>query len=207
MNQKTEVTRVAQSVVDRLAALPAANIGDAMQRLGVAAGEIQGVWPGAKLVGPAYTVWVAPGDNAGIHEALKFARPGEVIVVNGGGHTDRALLGELIGERAVSKGIAGFAVDGAVRDAVDLGEIGLPVFARATSPAGPYKNGPYKVGGPIAFGGVAVMPGDIVVGDSDGLVVVPAENAEEIASAAEAVNLDEAQRRATILADRAVTEL
>lgn len=205
MNQKTEVTRVAQSVIDRLAAVPAANIGDAMQRMGIAAAEIQAVWAGAKLSGPAYTVWVAPGDNAGIHEALKHAQPGAVVVVNGGGYTDRALLGELIGERAVSKGIAGFAVDGAVRDAVDLGEINLPVFARATSPAGPYKNGPFKVNEPIAFGGVAVMPGDIVVGDSDGLVIVPADAAEEIAAAAEAVNLDESQRRAAILADRHAT--
>lgn len=205
MNQQTAATSVAQSVIDRLSALPAANIGDAMQRLGIAAAEIQAVWNGAKLAGPAYTVWVAPGDNAGIHEALKHAQPGQVIVVNGGGYTDRALLGELIGERAVSKGIAGFAVDGAVRDAVDLGEINLPVFARSTSPAGPYKNGPFKVGQPIAFGGVAVMPGDIVVGDSDGVVIIPANAAEQIAATAEAVNLDESQRRAAILASRGTT--
>ncbi|QIV87271.1 RraA family protein [Glutamicibacter mishrai] len=202
MNQSTQPLLVAQSVIDRLAALPAANIGDAMQRLGIASAQIQAVWEGAKISGPAYTVWVAPGDNAGIHEALKHVQPGEVIVVNGGGYTDRALLGELIGERAISKGVAGFAVDGAVRDAVDLGEINLPVFARATSPAGPYKNGPFEVNGTIAFGGVAVSPGDIVIGDSDGLVIIPAERAEDIATAAEAVNLDESQRRTAILASR-----
>jgi len=205
VNQSTECIQVSQSTIDRLSELPAANIGDAMQRLGIASAEIQAVWDGAKLAGPAYTVWVAPGDNAGIHEALKHVQPGEVIVVNGGGYTDRALLGELIGERAVSKGIAGFAVDGAVRDAVDLGEIGLPVFARATSPAGPYKNGPFEVKGTIAFGGVAVSPGDIVIGDSDGLVIVPASRAEEVATAAEAVHLDESQRRAAILADRNIS--
>ncbi|MDR4534575.1 methyltransferase [Glutamicibacter sp. PS] len=203
MEQQTYEMPVAQSVIDRLASLPSANIGDAMQRLGVAAAEIQAAWPGAKMAGPAYTVWVAPGDNAGIHEALKYVQPGEIIVVNGGGYTDRALLGELIGERALSKGVAGFAVDGAVRDAVDLGEINLPVFARATSPAGPYKNGPFKVEGPIAFGGVPVMRGDIVIGDSDGLVIVPASMAEEVASAAEAVHNEETNRRAAIIAARA----
>ena len=200
--QDTSFIRPDQELVERLAKLPAANIGDAMDRLGVADSAIQAIWPGAKIAGPAFTVWTRPGDNQGIHEALKQAKPGDVIVVSGGGDESRALLGELIGERAINLGIAGFALDGAARDAEALGEIGMPVFARAVTPAGPYKNGPHRLGGPVAFGGVPVLPGDIIIGDSDGVVVIPREQAAAVADAAEAVFADETNRRASIIAAR-----
>jgi regulator of RNase E activity RraA len=197
-----ELSRPGQDVIDRLAKLPAANIGDAMDRLGVADSAIQAIWPGARLAGPAFTVWTRPGDNQGIHRALELARPGDVIVVCGGGDESRALLGELIGERAINLGIAGFALDGAARDAEALGEIGMPVFARAITPAGPYKNGPSRLGTPISFGGVPVLPGDIIIGDSDGIVVIPREQAASVADAAEAVFDDETNRRRAIVAAR-----
>lgn len=190
------------SLLERLRRLPAANVGDAMNRLNVVSSVIRPVWTGARLVGPARTVQVPGGDNNGLKAALAAAAPGEVIVVAAGGYADRALLGELIGERAISAGVAGFLVDGAVRDAEDLGEIGLPVFARGTSPAGPYHDGPYRQDVPVAIAGAAVCPGDIVVGDADGVVIVPAAQAEDIVTAAEAVQQDEAGRRARILADR-----
>lgn len=201
-NTDADFPRPSQEVIERLGKLPAANIGDAMDRLGVADSAIQAVWPGARLAGPAFTVWTRPGDNKGIHQALQLARPGDVIVVAGGGDESRALLGELIGERAINAGIAGFALDGAARDAEALGEIGMPVFARATSPAGPYKDGPFRVGTAVAFGGVPVLPGDVIVGDSDGVVVIPRELAEKVAEAAEAVFTDETNRRAAIVAER-----
>lgn len=197
-----DFARPDRDILDRLAKLPAANIGDAMDRLGVADSAIQAIWPGARLAGPAFTVWTRPGDNRGIHKALELARPGDVIVVAGGGDESRALLGELIGERAINAGIAGFALDGAARDAEALGEIGMPVFARATSPAGPYKDGPFRVGTALAFGGVPVLPGDVIVGDSDGVVVIPREQAAAVADAAEAVFADETQRRQAIVAAR-----
>ena len=197
-----ELAQPGQDVIDRLAKLPAANIGDAMDRLGVADSAIQAIWPGARLAGPAFTVWTRPGDNQGIHRALELARPGDVIVVCGGGDESRALLGELIGERAINLGLAGFALDGAARDAEALGEIGMPVFARAITPAGPYKNGPSRLGTPISFGGVPVLPGDIIIGDSDGIVVVPREQAAIVADAAEAVFDDETNRRRAIVAAR-----
>ncbi|HEY4615382.1 MAG TPA: methyltransferase, partial [Citricoccus sp.] len=99
-------------------------------------------------------------------------------------------------------GIVGFALDGAARDQEVLEQIGLPVFARAITPAGPYKHGPSRIAVPVAFGGVPVMPGDIVIGDSDGIVVIPQAQAEEVAVAAEAVYADEANRRAAIIAAR-----
>ena len=191
-----------RDLIGRLAELPAANIGDAMDRLGIADSAIQAIWPGARLAGPAFTVRTRPGDNQGIHRALQHARPGDVIVVAGGGDESRALLGELIGERAINLGLAGFALDGAARDAEALREIGMPVFARAITPAGPYKNGPSRLGTPISFGGVPVLPGDVIIGDSDGVVVIPREQAAAVAEAAEAVFADETSRRAAIIAER-----
>ena len=191
-----------RDLIGRLAKLPAANIGDAMDRLGIADSAIQAIWPGARLAGPAFTVWTRPGDNQGIHRALQLARAGDVIVVAGGGDESRALLGELIGERALNLGLAAFALTGAARDAEALREIGMPVLARASTPAGPYKNGPSRLGTPISFGGIPVLPGDIIIGDSDGVVVIPREQAIAVAEAAEAVFDDETTRRAAIIADR-----
>jgi len=187
-------------VIDGLAALPVANIGDSMDRLGVVDAGIQAVWPGATLAGPAFTVEVAGGDNAGIHEAIAQVPAGAILVVNGHGVTDRALIGELIAERLRRVGCAGFVVDGAVRDVGDLEEMGFAVFARAKSPAGPYKNGPFRIGVPIALGGVVVSPGDVIVGDSDGLAVVPAVQAEAVLERARRKNADETETRRRILA-------
>lgn len=193
-------TPVAREVVDGLAALPVANIGDSMDRLNVVDAGIQAVWNGAAVAGPAFTVEVAGGDNAGIHAALAEIPAGAVLVVNGHGVTDRALIGELIAERLRKIGCIGFIVDGAVRDIGDLEELGFPVFARASSPAGPYKNGPFRIGTPIALGGVVVSPGDIVVGDRDGLAVVPAAEAAAVLERARRKNADEAETRRSILA-------
>src|SRR6476620_2880028 len=194
IDTRADFARPDPGLVDRLAKLPAANIHDAMDQLVVADAASQAVWPGAKLAGPAFTVWTRPGDNKGIHAALQLAHPGDVIVVAGGADESRALLGELIGERAINLGVAGFALDGAARDAEALSEIGMPVFARAITPAGPYKNGPSRLGTPISFGGVPVLPGDIIIGDSDGVVVIPREQAIAVAEAAEAVFDDETTR-------------
>jgi len=186
--------RPGPALVDRLAKLPAANIGDAMQRLGVLDARIQAVWPGARLAGPALTIWTRAGDNLLIHQALSVVRPGDVIVVNGEGDETRALIGELIGARAKAAGAAGFVIDGAIRDADGLAGLGLPVFARASTPAGPYKNGPGHLHRTIAVGGVAVAPGDILIGDGDGVVAVPMAEAAEVAAAAERVAADEAAK-------------
>lgn len=199
-----EFERPPVEVVQQLAALPVANIADAMDRLGALDSRIQAIWPGARVAGPALTVWTRAGDNAAIHEALTIAKPGDVIVVNGQGDETRALLGDLIGAKALARGVSGFVLDGAARDADTLGELKMPVFARACTPAGPYKYGPGRVGVTIAVGGVAVSPGDVIVGDGDGLAVIPRQAAHTIAVAAQAVHDDEASRRAAIPAPLAV---
>ncbi|TRW80953.1 methyltransferase [Mycolicibacterium sp. 018/SC-01/001] len=182
-------------LIERLRTVPAANIGDGMERLGLLDSSVHSVWPGARVVGPAFTVWTRSGDNLFIHKALDECNPGDVIVVNGHGDLSRALIGELIGARAAAKGIAGFVIDGAVRDAEGLQGYGMPVFARAITPAGPYKFGPGRLQVPIAVGGVAVLPGDLIVGDGDGVAVIPTAMAEAVTEAAEAVQIDEAERR------------
>ncbi|NJC23701.1 regulator of RNase E activity RraA [Arthrobacter pigmenti] len=171
---------------ERLWAVPTANIGDAMERLGVMDPAIHPVWSGARCVGTAHTVWTRAGDNRYIHEALESVQPGDVIVVSGQADESRALIGELIGGKAKLQGVEGFVIDGAVRDAPGLAEYAMPVFARTVTAAGPYKNGPGVVGATIAVGGVPVNPGDIIVGDADGVVVIPRQYADQVVAGAEA---------------------
>jgi regulator of RNase E activity RraA len=181
----------------RLGALPTANIGDAMDRLFVMHAAIKTVWPGARMAGPAFCVLTAPGDNKAVHSAIDEAQPGAVIVV-AAGCVDRALIGELMAGRAAARGLAGIVVDGAVRDAHDIGEMRFPVFARGVTPAGPYRNGPGIHQIPVAVGGVAVCPGDIVVGDDDGVVVIRQQELEAVLTRAEAKHAAEAMQRAAI---------
>lgn len=195
--------RLEDSLLAAYEGLPTANIGDARQRLGLLHSAIRPMWAGATVVGRAHTVFCRAGENVGLIQSLDTARPGDVIVIDGQGDVARALTGELIAERAISKGVRGMVIDGAVRDVSVLAEIGFPVWARAQTPAGPYKNGPGWVGAAVSVGGVVVQPGDLVVGDDDGVAIVPAAEAEQTLVDARAVEADESARRAAILAARA----
>ncbi|WP_016882014.1 MULTISPECIES: DUF1932 domain-containing protein [unclassified Rhodococcus (in: high G+C Gram-positive bacteria)] len=195
---------VSDEILQVFADQSAAATGDAMDRLGLLPTSISPVFhtPGV-VVGRALTVWVRAGDNRGLHEALEEARPGDFMVVNGEGDVSRAVLGELLAERSLAKGIVGAVIDGAVRDVDVLEEVGFPVWARGLSPAGPFKYGPCKVGEPVAVGGVVVAPGDVIVADNDGVAVVPKARAHEIAEAARAVTEREAAVRRAIRAGTA----
>ncbi|MEE2041090.1 NAD(P)-binding domain-containing protein [Nocardiopsis sp. CT-R113] len=190
-------------LADAFADIPTAAIGDGRDRLGFVAPHIRPVWAGARAAGRALTVLTRPGDNWALHQALAQALPGDVLVVNGGGDASRALLGELIAERALNRGIRGMVIDGAVRDADELRDLGFPVWAAGVTPAGPYKDGPGHVGVPIAVGGAVCATGDIVVADGDGVFVVPRLEAEAALLAAQGVVEDEARRRAAIRRERA----
>ena len=146
-----------------------------------------------RVFGPAYTVRTRPGDNLIVHKALDLAHPGDVLVIDAGGSTERATLGSLIVRYARSRGLAGLVVDGAVRDLADFDEIGLPVFARGATHLGPYKDGPGEIGGPVTIGGTVVRTGDVVVGDIDGVAFVPAARVATVLAAA--VALIENERR------------
>ncbi|TXN03839.1 RraA family protein [Methylobacterium sp. WL64] len=125
---------------------------------------------GGKLVGTALTVRVRAGDNLAIHQALNLVRPGDVVVVDGGGDISRALVGDIMKAIAESRGAAGFVIDGAVRDAGAFATSDFPCYARAAIHRGPYKTGPGAINIPVSIGGWTVNPGDVVVGDEDGLV-------------------------------------
>lgn len=175
------------AVVEQLRRLPTSVLSD---QLGRSRG-LRGIHPltsperTARLVGPAFTVRTRPGDNLVVHHAVDVVRAGEVIVIDGGGALDRALVGEIVVSIAAANEAAGIVVDGAIRDAADLVEGPIPVFARAITHVGPHKHGPGELRGPVAVGGCVVHDGDLIVADGDGVVVVPARKTAEVAQRAQ----------------------
>ncbi len=155
------------------------NVGDCLGRGAGMKSRIKGLSHGMKLVGPALTVKVPPDDNLMIHKALALVKPGDVIVIDGGGDHSWALLGFLMVRTAIKLQVAGIVVDGAVRDAAEIRRMGFPLFAAGVSPNGPFKEGPGEINYPIHCGGQIVRPGDLIVADDDGVVVVKKELAAE----------------------------
>ena len=155
------------------------DISDILNRMYTMAPEIRNMVNDKPLVGPALTVKVFPGDNLMVHKALDAARPGDVVVIDTSGSQRNAVLGDLVANKAKHRGIAGFIVDGLVRDLPGLIEAGLPVFARGVTPFGPLHRGPGELNYSISCGGIVVNPGDIIVADTSGIAVVRREVAEE----------------------------
>ena len=141
---------------------------------------------GTSMAGTAFTIRTAAGDNRVIHQALELFKPGDVLVVDGEGDVTRALVGEIMSLIAETRGAAGLVIDGAIRDAAVLAASDFPVFARAAIHRGPYKNGPGEMNVPVSIGGMVVNPGDIVVGDADGVVAFAPSVAEELLKAVKA---------------------
>jgi RraA family protein len=139
--------------------------------------------PGAALLGPALTVRVRTGDNLMIHKALQLGKPGDVLVVDGGGATDRALFGDIMKNVAKMRGFAGIVIDGAIRDAAAFRDDDFPCYARGICHRGPYKDGPGEINVPVSIAGMVVHPGDIVAGDDDGVVFIAPADAKAIAEA------------------------
>lgn len=159
-------------IADHLAALkdvPVAIISDNLDRLPGPVG-LRPFHRSGALLGVALTVRTRAGDNLVIHEALEMLKPGDVLVVDGGGDESRALVGEIMKAIAESKGCAGFVIDGAIRDAATFRASDFPCFARAVNHRGPYKSGPGEINVPVSIGGSVIEPGAIVVGDDDGVV-------------------------------------
>jgi 4-hydroxy-4-methyl-2-oxoglutarate aldolase len=159
--------------------LGAATVHEALQQRGYVDAAIAPLDATSRLAGRAYTVDSKAGDNLLIHHALSQAGPGDVIVVDFKAFTRAAAIGDVMAYAAVARGIAGFVIDGAVRDAAAIVEMGLPVFCRGLCITGPTKGQPGRVNVPIVVGGCTVQPGDIIVGDRDGLVVVPAADVDD----------------------------
>jgi regulator of RNase E activity RraA len=153
---------------------------------------------GERLAGCALTVTTRPGDNLFIHKALDLARPGDVLVVDGGGELVNALVGDLLATYARTRGVVGFVVDGAIRDLAGFRD--FPVWARGVSHRGPWKDGPGEVGAPVSVAGLVVLPGDLVLADEDGVLAVRREGAVALLARARARAADEDLQR------RAITE-
>ncbi|MCB1486768.1 MAG: RraA family protein [Bauldia sp.] len=175
-----------RSLVEALSVIPTAVISDNMSRMVAGGARLRPIHAGGTLGGTALTVKTRPGDNLMIHKAVDIAEPGDVIVVDGGGDLTNALIGELIVAHARSRGVAGFVVDGAVRDMAVLSAGDFPVYAAGVSHRGPYKDGPGEVNVPIALDGMVIEPGDIVIGDMDGVLAIPGGSAEEVLAASRA---------------------
>jgi regulator of RNase E activity RraA len=159
--------------LDGFAGLAAAQVGDAMNREQIMAAAIKPIAAGTRICGQARTVNAMAGDNGIIHAAIPYVRPGEILVVNGMGVEDVAIWGEVMTHAAQKQGIAGIVLDGAVRDVAEMRAMGFPVFCRAVVPRGPHKGFGGTIDGAISCAGVAVSPGDLVIGDDDGVAVVP----------------------------------
>lgn len=193
--------RPAPEMVELFRDMPVANIDDCMGRIAAVDAAIEPVGKG-QLLGPAFTVKVPQGDNLMFHAAMDLAKPGDVIVIDAGGFEDRAIFGELMATYCKARGIRGIVCDGAIRDRDALAEMeDFPVYARAANPNGPYKNGPGEINVPVVIGGKLVRPGDIVVGDGDGVLFIDPAIAEALAEATRAVQKKEADIMAHIVND------
>lgn len=166
--------------VERYRAVPVANISDSMNRMTAGGAQLRAMHRSGVLVGPAITVKARPGDNLMLHYALDIAQSGDVIVVDAGGDLSNALIGEMMVAYAVKKGVAGIVINGAIRDAASIGAGDFPLFAAGVTHRGPYKDGPGEINVPIAIGGMVIEPGDLVIGDDDGLLCVPFDQVAEV---------------------------
>ena len=191
---------VPAQLLDALHAVVTSHLSDNLQRLaGITALQR---FHRRKLVGTAFTVKARPGDNLAIYHALPLLQPGHVLVIDGGGDTTNAVVGDLILAYARQRGCVGFVVDGAVRDSAAFLEADFPCYARGVSHRGPYKHGPGALNVPVAIAGQVVNPGDIVVGDEDGIVSFPVADAQRLLEAARRSAAKEDAIRAEILTGR-----
>lgn len=175
----TNVERPDRALVERFRGIPSSNINDMMNRLYNTDASIKSL-NHLPMLGTAITVRAPLGDNLMFHRALDIAQPGDVLVVDGGGCMERSLAGEIMITYAEKKGLAGIVVNGALRDLDGILRSSMPVYAKGITPQGPFKNGPGEINVPVCCGGVVVLPGDILVGDLDGVVVIRKEDAPYI---------------------------
>ena len=177
---------VAKSLVEEFSGVPRANVSDSMGRLFAGGARIRPMHASGEMAGVAITVKSRPGDNLMLHKAVNMSEPGDVIVVDASGDLTNALLGDLMLTYAKKRGVAGFVVNGAVRDVDLVKEINLPVYAAGITHRGPYKTGPGEVNVPISIDGMIIEPGDLVLGDSDGFLCVPYDLVPEVLKLAKA---------------------
>jgi len=176
---------VRADIIEAFRALPVANVGDCMSRMFAGGAALQPIHQRSVTVaGPALTVRTRPGDNLMVHYALDIAEPGDIIVVDAGGDLTTAILGEIMISLAMRRKLEAIVIHGAIRDAEEIRKMGFPLYATGVTHRGPYKDGPGEINTPICLGGMSIMPGDLVLGDGDGVLAVPLDEAESVLAAA-----------------------
>ncbi len=192
--------RVAPGIVAAFRALPVANVSDSMSRITGGGARLRPYYSGPTMSGPAFTVKTRPGDNLMVHKALDIAEPGDIVVVDAGGDLTNAIIGELMQAHARTRRLGGIVINGAIRDVAALRASPFPVFAAGVTHRGPYKDGPGEIGVPIAIDGMVIAPGDLMLGDDDGILCVAASEVEAVLKATEAKHAAEEKQMAATLA-------
>lgn len=183
----SDIDRPERSVVESFSGLPSAIISDVTTKYeNTMSSAIKPVWDVPEMVGTALTVKTYPGDNLMIHKAVTMAQPGDVLIIDANGYTEAGVMGELLARSCQTQGINGSVVDGAVRDVEEVSDIEFPMYSREVSPKGSYKGHPGSINVPISCGGLDVHPGDIIIGDEEGVAKVSPDRAEEVLEAAKA---------------------
>ena len=172
--------KVDARVVMQFRDLPVANVSDSIHRMFAGGARMKPMHKGGRMAGPALTVKTRHGDNIMVHKALDLAEPGDVLVVDAGGDLTNAIIGEIMSAYAKQRGLAGIVINGAIRDAEIIRAGTFPVFAAGVTHRGPYKDGPGEINVPIAIDGMVIQPGDLMLGDGDGLLCVPYEATEAV---------------------------
>ena len=194
-----KINRPAKDLIAEFKGLPVANIGDEMNRIACMHARIKPLNT-TPLLGPAFTIRARVGDNLLLHHALDLAEPGDILVVEDQGDLANALIGENMMLWAEKRKLGGCIVDGAMRDIEALAQMSFPCFAAGIQPNGPFKDGPGEINVPISCGGITVHPGDILVGDPDGVVVISPKDAPEVLKKAKGKLKKEIETRQQIAA-------
>ncbi|MDX2154968.1 MAG: RraA family protein [Hyphomicrobiaceae bacterium] len=195
--------KVSPAIVAAYRELPVANISDNMSRMTAGGPRLRPMHAGGVMAGPAFTVRTRPGDNLMVHKALDIAEPGDIIVVDAGGDLTNAIIGEIMTSYAQTRRIGGMVINGSIRDAGTIRQGSFPVYAAGVTHRGPYKDGPGEINVAVAIDGMTIEPGDLMIGDEDGLLAVPYDAAETVLAATQAKHKAEIQQLADIAAGKA----
>lgn len=207
MTSISEQKAAALKELEAYANVAAATAHEGMGRRGALDSAIKPLRHGMRILGHAFTCRCDPNDNLTLHAALKLAKPGDVLVCDGGGFTEQGMFGDVMASCAVGLGLAGLLIDGGVRDSSNIAEIGFPVFTRSVCIKGAVKETLGQLQIPVVVGGVSVSPGDLVIGDDDGVCIVPAAQIGSLAAKCEEREAKEARFREALLAGKSTWDL